>query len=186
MSGNKKNQPKKNKVDKKQFEEVLSQLNSESKAIEQAAVQKGTFATYSFWVSVAPLYLYVVGVYETNVVSNILYFAAGTIISALTLYHLYGLVAIGKKNSLMEHGGAFSLALGESDSKRKTILKTVAHQSCYFSLFLVNFIHLIVYLLSVGYILPTYQLSHPINYLVAAILTSIFSYVVLSVAAKVL
>jgi hypothetical protein len=39
MSGNKKNQPKKNKVDKKQFEEVLSQLNSESKAIEQAAVQ---------------------------------------------------------------------------------------------------------------------------------------------------
>lgn len=65
---------------------------------------EGTFATYSFWVSVAPLYLYVVGVYETNVVSNILYFAAGTIISALTLYHLYGLVAIGKKNSLMEHG----------------------------------------------------------------------------------
>lgn len=41
------------------------------------------------------------------------------------------------------HSGAFSLALGESDSKRKAILKTVAHQSCYFSLFLVNFIHLV-------------------------------------------
>lgn len=39
MSANKKPQQKKTKNDKKEFDEVLSQLNSESKAIEQAAIQ---------------------------------------------------------------------------------------------------------------------------------------------------
>ena len=40
MSAVKRNhQQKKNKVDKKEFEEVLTQLNNESRAIEKAAVQ---------------------------------------------------------------------------------------------------------------------------------------------------
>jgi hypothetical protein len=105
MSVNKKIHNKKsNKVDKKEFDEVLNQLNSESRTIEKAAVQKGTFASYAFWVAIVPLYLYIVGVYETNVTGNILFFGAGSAVTGLMLYYLYGLIAISKKNSLMQHG----------------------------------------------------------------------------------
>jgi hypothetical protein len=137
-------------------------------------------------VAIAALYPYIVGVYETNFTGNVLFFGAGSTVTGLMLYYFYGLIAISKKNSLMQHGGEFSLALGESDSKRKAILKTVANQSCYFSLFIVNFFHLIFYLFSMGYILPIYQLDHPVNYLTGSVLTAVLSFIVLSVVAKVL
>lgn len=63
---------------------------------------EGTFAVYATVVAAAPIYLYAVGVYETNILSNLLFFVGGALITAATLFYFYGHIATHKIKSLLE------------------------------------------------------------------------------------
>lgn len=58
-----------------------------------------------------------------------------------------------------------------AEGKDSIVDKSLVSKAGYYALFVVNFLYLAFFLLNIAYFLPTYELSHPVNFS----LSSLFS-----------
>lgn len=149
----------------------------------------------AFWATSAPLYLYFKGVFEVAFKENIAVFGIAAVVAAFIILPIYNAVASRNREQLIAATRTTSAFLGDNhdEEKKKKERKAAVKRSGYYALFSVNMLYLVsfgdfigylllrtnkfflpqsFFLLFIAYILPTYELSHPINFTVASIFSA--------------
>eukprot|EP01032_Pedospumella_encystans_P018344 gene18344-20887_t len=163
------------KAEKASFDKVISELEKENEAFVTPKSHKILFSVASIIASVSPLVIFWGGgslanskywsaIIEGRVHENIIWYLVCVVFSAVVLVHTYNVQATRTRRKLLLTREAAS-----SNERAETDLKSVtANESAYYTLFVLNSLYLVVFLLSLRYVLPAQELSERVNFVLAS------------------
>lgn len=119
---------KTSKAEKREFEDVIGEMQKETIDVEKQAQSQSkepnalfalifelmiykymcllclefTFLGSAAWIAGSPLYLYVSGVFETNLITNGPIFGISFVVAAALLYYLYSVLASQKRKKFVD------------------------------------------------------------------------------------
>mmetsp|Transcript_19400 Transcript_19400/g.32429 ORF Transcript_19400/g.32429 Transcript_19400/m.32429 type:complete len:181 (+) Transcript_19400:57-599(+) len=169
-------QPKKagksSKAQRADFERVITALEKDSEAFQTPHGHLIMFAFASMLATSAPLALFTTNsIFDGKAEQRFGFYGTVACGAAVILFVTYNSLATRTRKTLLLSREA--ITRGErADRELKTV---TGNESAYYSLFATNGLYLVLFLLFVGYLLPSQELSAGTNYLVASLASALMT-----------
>eukprot|EP01031_Cornospumella_fuschlensis_P025503 gene25503-30789_t len=149
---------KTHKHSKAEFERVLTELEKQSREFRTTPAQKMVFGLSAAWVSLAPLYLYLSGIYEVDLQSSLPIFLLGACVSGVGLFSLYDTLASKKRHEHLKNNSAVTTMTAD--------LHTYTHT---YALATLNLLFSLALTGCVVYVFREYEMGLPVKHLVSVV-----------------